>query len=421
MKDLNQIYFDLLLSKNNIKDEGLSSIVLHQPEKDIHSNIICIPIATEIDLKNITIQKYEDLKDTISSKLKNFTFTIVKMQAGLGSSVKRLDLIKEVENRTSLGAKGTDLYFDVNGTLKSIAEIQLMQAIALSEKNIFKNIQYKNLVNEETEIAVEDSIKNIELPDSISIGETYLQKKMPTLNEEGKLTTKRTAPAGHGFVGVAEIVDTFMKPVTSEIVAIGNGEDLSSSPDIKIVNWIIENDIPIVMITTSKTEADKKGGQISIVKGEIDHVTIVEKAQAETSDQLEYFEELGLRSNDNESLFNTNIVVFNKKALKEIFDRFIADETLENFLNHFAPDVIQNIKEQDGKMFTQLESALGSVVLNLDKYFRLNFNTPIVSFLNLNPDDRKSFFMPIKKRKDYDEIVKSHKVDEQTYRLVPNK
>ena len=421
MIDLNQVYFDLLLSKNSSKDQDSKSIILHQPEQNIHSNIICIPIASIEDLKNITIQKYEELSVSISSKLKDFTFTIIKMQAGLGSSVKRFDLIKEVEGRTDLGAKGTDLYFKIQGKLIPIAQIQLMQARVLSEQNIFKHIQYKNLVNEETETAVLNSVKNIELTYKLSIGETYLQKKMPTINTEGELTTQRMAPAGHGFVGVAEIVETFLNDVTSEVVAIGNGEDLSSSPDVKIINWVVENDIPIVMITTTKTSADKKGGQISIVKGEIDHVTIVEKAQAQTSGQLQYFEELGLRANDNESLFNTNIVVINKKALKEIFKQFVADETLENFLNNFAPDVIQNKKEQDGRTFTQLESALGSVVLNLDKYFRLNFNTPIVSFLNLNPNDRKSFFMPIKKREDYEEIKKSHKVDEQTYRLVPTK
>jgi UDP-N-acetylglucosamine pyrophosphorylase len=421
MNDLNQIYFDLLLSKNNSKEEDSNPIILHQPEKNINSNIICIPIATSNDLKNITIQKYEELADNISTKLKYFTFTIIKMQAGLGSSVKRFDLIKEVEDRTTLGAKGTDLYFNVNGSLKSIAQIQLMQAIALSEKKLFKHIQYKNLVNEETQAAVSNSIKGLNLPETISISEDYLQKKMPTINEAGELTNERMAPAGHGFIGVAQVVDTFLGEESSEVIAIGNGEDLSSSPDVKIINWVIENDIPVVMITTTKTVDDKKGGQISIVKGEIDHVTIVEKAQAESSNQLEYFEELGLRSNDNESLFNTNVVVLNKKALKEVFNKNIPDETLNNFLSHFAPDVIQNVKEQDGKKFTQLESALGSVMLNLDRYFRLHFNTPIVSILNLSPNDRKSFFMPIKKREDYDQIRKNYQVDERNYRLVPIK
>ena len=77
MIDLNQVYFDLLLSKNSSKDQDSKSIILHQPEQNIHSNIICIPIASIEDLKNITIQKYEELSVSISSKLKNFTFIFI--------------------------------------------------------------------------------------------------------------------------------------------------------------------------------------------------------------------------------------------------------------------------------------------------------------------------------------------------------
>lgn len=342
------------------------------------------------------------------------------MQAGLGSSVKRFDLIKKVEGREELGSKGTDLYFEIDGSLKSIAEIQLLQAKKLSEKNIFKNIQYKNLVNDETESAVLKTENCVVQTKKFSIGEKYLQKKMPTIDENGQLSIERMAPAGHGFIGVAQIMDTFNSDTKDEIVAIGNGEDLSSSPDIRILNWVIENDIPAVMITTTKTMADKKGGQISIVKGDVDHVTIVEKAQAETSGQLEYFEKLGLRENDNESLFNTNIVVINKKALKSLFDKFISTMPAAEFLEAFTPDVIKNIKEQDGKKYIQLESALGSVMLNLDKFFRLNYKTPVVSFLNLSPSDRKTFFMPIKKREDYDEIKQKYSVDTESFHLKRN-
>jgi hypothetical protein len=173
------------------------------------------------------------------------------------------------------------------------------------------------------------------------------------------------------------------------------------------------------MLTTTKTLADKKGGQISIVTGAKEHITIVEKAQAEESGQLEYFEALGLRSGDNESLFNTNIVIINKKALKEVFNKYICSMSADSFAEAFAPDVIKNIKEQDGEKFIQLESALGSVVLSLDKYFRDQFNQPVVSFLNLNHNDREKFFMPIKKRSDYDEIVEKFKIDPNNFQLIP--
>ena len=251
-------------------------------------------------------------------------------------------------------------------------------------------------------------------------GEDLFQKKMPTLDENNELTTDRMAPAGHGFLGFLEIIDIFEKDQRMVLTTIGNGEDLNSTPDLKIMDWMVSEGVPIVMMTTTKTEADKKGGQISLVKGNhAPYVTIVEKAQAELNNQLEYFEELGLRDGDRESLFNTNIVIINKFALRRLFKKYLSDISTEDFIQNIAPDVILNVKEQNGKKYTQLESALGSVVLNLDKYMRLNFNTSVVSFLNLNPQDRSRFFMPIKKRSDYDQLCEKFYVSEENFRLVP--
>lgn len=427
MKDINQLYFNTLFEKS--KKATAKSLVLSQPERDIDSKVLPLAICNDEDLESIQLQNYNELSDLVCDELFDYTYAILKMQAGLGTSVKRDDLIKSVEGREALGAKGTDLYFEIDGKLSSIAEIQLKQAMGLTKQTPYAKIKYINLVNDETESAVEsiwdrtvgektyrDLFNDSE---KLEIGETYFQKKMPTLDEAGELTQERLAPAGHGFVGFLEVLNVFNNEETHEVVAIGNGEDLSSTPDLKIINWVVEKNIPVVMITTTKTEADKKGGQISIVKNEgtPDFVTIVEKAQAEAANQLAYFEELGLRASDRESLFNTNIVVINKKALKEKFTEYLDDMSAEHFVQSFAPDVIKNVKEQDGKKFTQLESALGSVMLNLDQFFRKNHNTSVVSFLNLSPNERELFFMPIKKREDYEEIKSNFSVDLETFRL----
>ena len=108
--------------------------------------------------------------------------------------------------------------------------------------------------------------------------------------------------------------------------------------------------------------------------------------------------------------------MINKKALKEIFNEVISDIKTEDFIKSFAPDVIRNVKEQDGKKFTQLESALGSVMLNLDKFFRTVHRKSLVSFLNYAPENREKIFMPIKKREDYEEIKSKFKVSSE-YRL----
>ena len=426
MKDINKFYFDTLFEKSKSPEDKV--LTLRQPERGLDSNVVPYAIANDEDLQSIQVIKYAELGAELCEELKSFTYSLVKMQAGLGTSVKREDLIKEIEGREALGAKGTDLYFEVNGRLTPIAEIQLRQAIALAQTKNLKSVKYINLVNDETQTAV-DAIWKKQLSgqtykeffmnsDDLAVPDTYFQKKMPTLNDEGELTQQRLAPAGHGFVGFKEVLAIFESESVNEVVAIGNGEDLSSTPDLKIINWVVENNIPITMITTTKTEADKKGGQISIIKGTPDLVTIVEKAQAESAGQLDYFEKLGLRKNDKESLFNTNIVVINKKALKEKFDEYLIGFSEEKFARSFAPDVIRNVKEQDGKKFTQLESALGSVMLNLDKFFRQSYKTSLVSFINLSPEERELFFMPIKKREDYELIKEQFKVDENTFRLV---
>jgi UDP-N-acetylglucosamine pyrophosphorylase len=396
MSDINDLYFQILVDKN--QESRSKDVPLHQPELGIKSKIIPTAIADESDLKLVTIKNYSELKEN-SSKLKDFDYVLLKMHGGLGTSVERLDLIKEVEGRTKLGAKGTDLYFDYEDKPTSIFKLGLKQVDKLTN---YKSAAYVALVNDETQ----------DIIDGVT---TIFQKKMPTIDESGGLTTERVAPAGHGFLGFKLIHDILMNPPVNMLTAIGNGEDLNSTPDELITSWMVENEIPVVMITTTKTAADKKGGQIAIVKEDNPYVAIVEKAQALNCDQLSYFEELGLRANDRESLFNTNIALINHAALKKEFSKL--EVNADEFFHAIAPDVIRNTKTQEGKKFIQLESALGSVLLNLDKYFRQNFNAPIVSFLNLEVENRKKFFMPIKKREDY-EVIKEQFTLSEELRLI---
>jgi isochorismate synthase EntC len=187
--DLNQVYFDTLFEKF-LKNEQVT-LVLHQPEKNINSNVICIPIASEEDLEAIEIKNYEELNLVNTEACSKFEYTLIKMQAGLGSSVLRSDLIQKIEKRTELGAKGTDLYFKINNEFNSISAIQLLQANALSEKKIYKKINYKNLVNDETKEAVTKSIEKVILGPLCELQAEYFQRKMPTIDEGGELTTER--------------------------------------------------------------------------------------------------------------------------------------------------------------------------------------------------------------------------------------
>ncbi len=412
--EVNYSYFHSLYQKY----ENNEAVELVMNDGANGANCFPLPIVNENDLKKIPIQDYEALTYNSSSKLKDFTLEICKMQAGLGTSVKRDDLLKKYTNRSELGAKGTDLFINYQGQVASIAEVQLLLAEEFVSNDIVGKVRFKNLVNSETKKAVEDiwnlkhpkvsdkTYKEIFSSDKLQTTESINQLMMPTLNDVGEITFEREAPGGHAFLGFNELIELFeMGSIPNEITCIGNGEDLRSNPDQKILTWIVEEEVPIVMITTTKLEKDKKGGQIALVNKEdgSSYVTIVEKAQAEKANQLSYFEDLGLRVGDERSLFNTNIVLFNKKALKEKFNKYL-DVQKEDFYKILAPDLIKNVKEQNGKKFTQLEGAIGSTLLNLDKYFRLNHNQALVHFLNLAPENREKFFLPIKKRSDFDEI-----------------
>ena len=396
------------------RDEKSLDLEMFDPENHSSAEGKCIPFALIPKDGRSDVTNYSDLiaKPHI---LSDFELVLCKMHAGLGSSVKRKDHLKMMSGREKLGSKGTDLFFEVNGDSISIAELQFHQVRRLKDTNIYREVSILNVVNEETI----DEVEKIEraFDESVNILPHIKQFKIPTVDERLELTTQRLAPAGHGLVGYSLLLKIFESEVSKKIISIGNGEDLNSTPDDKITSWMVEREIPVVMITTTKLECDKKGGQIS--KEEKDDkffYTIVEKAQAEKAHQLDYFQKLGLREGDFEALFNTNIVVINTEALKKEMIQASELDT-EKFREIITPFVIKNTKMQNGGAFTQLEGALGSVMLNLDKYFRLNHGRGMLHFLNLSADERSEFFMPIKKFEDFSEITKTHKYSDKTGRL----
>lgn len=392
--DLNRKYFELLYKKRDLASEN---IILKDDNNE--SKVIPYSISYIDDEDEFRLYRYEDLsKDLV--QLKDIDLKVLKMQAGLGSSVERDDIVNG-----SLSAKGVDLKLKVYNQNLPIAKCHLLVVKEIRSRNIYKSIKIQNLVNEETIDDINELCKEFDVMPNIE------QIKMPTIDKDGQLTTMRQAPCGHGFVGFHEIIDA-LKSSNDEIVCIGNGEDINSTIDSKITSLVVSKSIPILMITTNKTPKDLKGGQIALVKEQIPYLTIVEKAQAQRSNQLDYFEKLGLRQNDKKALFNTNVAVINKKAFRDAVSANVKDFDLEKFLEQISPNVIKNTKIQDDEPFIQLESALGSVLLNTDKFFREKFGVKILSILNLSETDREKFFLPIKSRSDYDFIKSNYKFDE---------
>jgi len=255
---------------------------------------------------------------------------------------------------------------------------------------------------------------------------------IPTIDEDGCFSFNRMAPAGHGLFGIealkAAIVPKHRPDITKKILisSIGNGEDLGSSPDEVMVSWMSKKNIPIAMVTTTKTKNDLKGGQISILKEDDKYfATIIEKAQAEQSNQLELFYELGLRENDKDAFFNTNMVLINYNVLIPIIETIVFEIGLKEFFREITPDLIVNGKkqvDQDGveRKYFQIEGALGSVILNLDKFYRKKYQKPLVHFLNVETEYRDRFFSPIKNSFDFMMQFYSDRfyLDKENFKLI---
>ncbi|WP_419168966.1 UTP--glucose-1-phosphate uridylyltransferase [Halobacteriovorax sp.] len=385
-------YFEGLLSQLNEKKEQLR---IATPEND--TGVYPTAIAPrELMRRELPFYSYEDIKQRYSTKeIVDCTLWLRKMHGGLGSSLDRSEYLKKY-GRTTPGSKSTDLYIETKefGDI-SLAEAQIIQAS--KKTSSFKKVVLQDLVNNDVKPILDKMWEKHShlLSENFSRLESVVQQKLPTI-KDGKLSTERLAPAGHGIFGYE--VFKGPRPCGDNIVAcIGNGEDLSSTPDRAIVNWMLTENIPVVMVTTTKTDRDMKGGQIALkVEGDKTFLTIVEKAQAEQAGQLDYFEKLGLREEDDDAFFNTNLVLINFSALGNY------EITL--------PDLIKNQKGE----FVQLEGAMGSVLLNSDRLARAQ-GKKLVHILNVNKENRAKFFNPIKKMNDFDYILSNSKLDENIF------
>ena len=124
----------------------------------------------------------------------------------------------------------------------------------------------------------------------------------------------------------------------------------------------------------------------AVIAPPFDHPRIIEGqgsvavetvAQAKAAGQQDLFERIGLdlRNGDQSALFNTNMALINYAAWKDCLEKAEARFGRDALLDAMSPDLIRNQKRQkdnDGveRAYTQFEGAMGSVLLNLDRFWR---------------------------------------------------
>lgn len=457
LDNLNVSYFLSLYSQ--IKFPGHDELPIHiydsnNPSSNGRDRVLTVyptAIAPENMMSEFHSIQYSDIMDIDKKYAKKAILWIKKMQAGTGSSMVRNKYLSNIydicEKDIAIGAKGTDLFIELDDKKRvSLAEIQVLQSISDAKKHLYSQIILHDIVSTETENSIVDMWSKktpfdsnvtyqefIEKNDCISRFTQSKQYHIPTLTTEGEISFNRTAPGGHGLFAVEALIAAYKEEWRPKndgmtlISSIGNGEDLGSSPDSAMVSWMVKEEIPLVMITTTKTNIDLKGGQIALAfnKSNKPYITMVEKAQAEASHQVDYFKQLGLRENDQMAYFNTNVILLNYNVLVPKISKLVNEVGEEEFLRIIAPDVIKNRKRQldpDGMQrdYIQLEGAMGSVVLNLDKFWRVKYGEGLVHILNVDKHNRTKFFSPIKTGFDFFMQLYSDRfdLDYDSYRLI---
>lgn len=424
-------YFKMLLKLYYNKNAASQDITLFDPNTSTDDKskqlVYLVANAPKEQLQNIHLTNYNSLlsqKTELTDLAKQVVLNLNFMQAGTGTSVDRTSFLADKLNvpatQVKNGAKATDLY--IPNTNMTIAEALIHQGVAKSTE--YAGITYIDLVSNETDRSIDRSWAKVKTanPDlkSLNRGKKVMQHQIPTISAQNQLSTNRLAPGGHGFFAF-NIIERLLAKTASEtknqISVISNGEDISGSPDPVIVGYMKKHKIPIMMVTTEKTEIDLKGGQIGIAEGISSsgktyfYPTIVEHAQADKAGQKALFEQMGLKVKgkdigERKSLFNTNMVIINEEVLAPLLAAEVQRIGLENLLKEISPALIKNNKEQPDKdgikrVYTQLEGAMGSIMLKLDQHFRETAGTPLITFMNIERQNRTQFFAPIKTAFDY--------------------
>ena len=355
------------------------------------------------------------------------------MDGGLGTSVGRDEYLEQIwpriyrEGGVKIGAKGTDLYFefelsgkDNQGNpvkvkeLVSVTEMKYLQILITTHQ--YGKVKIQELVNHES---IAPMRKFLETPciwdridkscekvrtyrevikeiSNLEVSEDYImQAALPNVDKETEqLSIGRDSPGSHGQLGSMALQDTISVKLEDKVLirAIYNGDGPNNFPDAYIVGWMAKERIPLVMLSTTKTAIDKKGGQIGVEfifdqDGALESVKVqmMERAQAQSADkdtkktlpegakfksQEAWFYRIGLPGTEGDEgaeyaqYFNTNTALINYSVLtpfiKDLFDRNII--TMDQFIDIVTPDLIQNTKVKDGKEYIQLEGALGSAL-----------------------------------------------------------
>jgi len=162
--------------------------------------------------------------------------------------------------------------------------------------------------------------------------------------------TAQWNPPGHGDLYATLLTSGVLKSLLDQGITylfVSNSDNLGASIDLKILGYMIRNQLHFLMETTPKTPSDRKGG--TLVRHH-NRLFLLERAQV-SADQNAEFENI-----ERFKIFNTNNIWIDLRQIDTRLQKMDMDLPL-----------IVNPKTVHGIRVDQLESAMGSAISLFDR------------------------------------------------------
>ncbi len=283
---------------------------------------------------------YNDLSEYTPNLLSELA--VCKLNGGLGTSMgltkaKSLLPVFQTEN-------GTDLTF-LDVILKQLESIHKQYDV---ETTFLLMNSYNTDKDTKEAIDVYDWLKHQ------SLEVCFLQNKYPRIRKDDNSPLQlddedsNWNPPGHGDIYTALSSNGILDKLIAEgkeYLFISNSDNLGATPDVKILTYLKNNDIPFLMEVCKRTDMDKKGGHLARSKS--GNLLLREVAQC-PDNEIEEFQNIDLYS-----FFNTNSLWVNLKKLKS----YLSDNG-----DRMTLPLIVNPKNVNGVDVIQLETAMGAAI-----------------------------------------------------------